>query len=348
MQLFVTVSSKDILMITDGEGASLTLRLKKDVAQVLFISVPEDNRRRGRAREMLRASERLLALKGIKRIYADFVEGAGGVVEVGDGAGAGDSAGAGDVGGAGDAAGVGGVAGVGDVRGVKGFVGVRPMLSGAGFMAGDEVDIYALPTAMVLYDPNVKRALETDAHGRYFVSLADLSVSQMSSVMRFLESIKADISCYDIAHLEDRISGVVCDGGGEPIAMILCSDNGDDLHVDALISKAVSDSGSGLIAILGMISALKSAGAEFAYRRITMAGYNKKLTVLIGRTLSSGAELEVIGKCASMWKDIGDVGGEKVEFKAARDDFMKNAWERELIRFPLQKNVTWKGPWYRG
>ena len=336
MQLFVTVSSKDILMITDGEGASLTFRLKKDVAQVLFISVPEDNRRRGRAREMLRASERLLALKGIKRIYADFVEGAGGAmagggVEVGVGAGVG-----------------GGVVGVGDARGVKGFVGVRPMLSGAGFMAGDEVDIYALPTAMVLYDPNVKRALETDAHGRYFVSLADLSVSQMSSVMRFLESIKADISCYDIAHLEDRISGVVCDGGGEPIAMILCSDNGDDLHVDALISKAVSDSGSGLIAILGMISALKSAGAEFAYRRITMAGYNKKLTALIGRTLSSGAELEVIGKCVSMWKDIGDVEGEKVEFKAARDDFMKNAWERELIRFPLQKNITWKGPWYRG
>ena len=134
-----------------------------------------------------------------------------------------------------------------------------------------------------------------------------------------------------------------------------------------------------------MISALKAAGGEFAYRRVTMAGYNKKLTSLISRTLTSGAVLEVIGKCVTMCKEIGkgssgadavsgggtgprsvagggsDSGsmtggglragsgdGEKIEYKAARDDFMETAWERELIKFPLQKNVTWKGPWYRG
>ena len=65
MQFFVTVSSKSILRITDGEGASLTFRLRKDVAQVLFISVPSDKRRTGRGKALLLAAEKLLGLRGI-------------------------------------------------------------------------------------------------------------------------------------------------------------------------------------------------------------------------------------------------------------------------------------------
>ena len=345
MQFFVTVSSKSILRITDGEGASLTFRLRKDEAQVLFISVPSDKRRTGRGKALLLAAEKLLGLRGIKRVYADFVDS----VEAGDGAGAE----------------IGGGAGVRAGAEAGGGAGVRGLLEGAGYEAAGEVDIVAIATGMVLYDPNVKRALEAATHGAYFIALSDLNVSQMRSAIRFLSSIKADISCYDMAHFNNRISGAVCSRDGEPIVMILCSDNGDDLHVDALISKAGSDSSAVLVAILGMLNAMRESGAEFAYKRVTMVGYNSKLTKLIRRTLSSETELAVIGKAVSMCKDIekgaSDTGSsgseagagsrtgssEKHEYKAAKDDFMENAWERELIRFPLQKNVTWKGPWSR-
>ena len=82
MKVFITVNSDKTLRITDGEGAFLTVYTSKKTAQILSVSVPEEGNRRAIGKELLLASEKILSLKGIEKIYADFSDGIEGAKEL--------------------------------------------------------------------------------------------------------------------------------------------------------------------------------------------------------------------------------------------------------------------------
>ena len=74
MRTLITDSKDNLFSITDGEGASLNLKIKGDVAQVLSIVVPEENRRKGIGRSLLLASEGGTSGKGSLGGFADLKE----------------------------------------------------------------------------------------------------------------------------------------------------------------------------------------------------------------------------------------------------------------------------------
>ncbi len=304
MQVIVTVNSDRILRITDKEGAFLTFELSRDMARILSIVVPEDARRKGIGKKLLLASERILVLRGIRKVYADFSCEAKGAKE---------------------------------------------LFESAGFVTEISTQILAIPMGVVLYSPKVKKALWADRGLASYTQLYNLTVTRMREVFDLLGDVGADVTGYDMAHCNSRVSTVVFDSNGKPAAVVLCTDMERDLNVDFLISKKMEDPAYILLAMLGMVEAIREIGGERRYGRLTMAAYNSKVIALLKNTLSDDSNIEVISECISVSKDISKSSGAvpDVKYDKDEDDYQESAWEREAFDIPFQKNVLWKSKWQR-
>ncbi|MBE5827391.1 MAG: GNAT family N-acetyltransferase [Butyrivibrio sp.] len=227
--------------------------------------------------------------------------------------------------------------------------GVKELLADVGYTMEMSTDILAVPMGVALYSPKVKKALATGQRAVTCLSLSDLTVTRMRKVFDFLADVGADVTGYDMAHCNNRISTAVFDSEGKPISVVLCTDMERDLNVDFLISRYSKDPSYILFAMLGMIEAAKMEGGEERYNRLTMTAYNSNVIALLKSTLSDESNIETISRCMCFSKDIstGDVEMPDIEYKKDEDDYQESVWEREVFDIPFQKNVLWKSKWQR-
>ncbi|MCR5156408.1 MAG: GNAT family N-acetyltransferase [Butyrivibrio sp.] len=227
--------------------------------------------------------------------------------------------------------------------------GVKELLADAGYTMEMSTDILAVPMGVALYSPKVKKALATGQRAETCFSLSDLTVTRMRKVFDFLADVGADVTGYDMAHCNSRISTVVFDSKEKPVSVVLCTDMERDLNVDFLISRKMEDPAYILLAMLGMVETIRNVGGERRYNRLTMAAYNSKVIALLKNTLSDESNIEVISECISVSKDISKSSGAvpDVKYDKDEDDYQESAWEREVFDIPFQKNVLWKSKWQR-
>ena len=304
MQIFVNVFNDRILRISDGAGAVLTFKLMKGQAQILTIFVPEDNRKQGIGRSLLSAAQKLLLERGIKFLYADFLEGIEGLV---------------------------------------------PLFESFDYILLSEVDILAIPMRMIIYAPNIKRAFDMPRGKTTFLPLEQLRMVDKQELLAFLDYLGTPVSCYDLAHYNSNISGVVFDKAGSPVSAILCRDFGRTLYIGLLASKNPDDPAVLFATLMGLMDAVKEAGGDDRYQRLIFASYNAKIVELIKHTLGDETEFEVIDKSATMFKRLiaARVSKENFEYVMDIDEALQDVWEREVSVMPVQKSIINKAGWSR-
>ena len=69
---YVVTAEKEGIVRIEASGASATVRCKKDMAQLLFMQVPEKQRGQGEGRALLEAVEAEAAASGAKRLCCDY------------------------------------------------------------------------------------------------------------------------------------------------------------------------------------------------------------------------------------------------------------------------------------
>lgn len=80
MRCTITVDSRNLLRIADGEGAHISLVTVENTAYILSVMIPENGRRQGIGTALLEAAEEVLSHRGITHIAADYpdsIEGMG-------------------------------------------------------------------------------------------------------------------------------------------------------------------------------------------------------------------------------------------------------------------------------
>ncbi len=227
--------------------------------------------------------------------------------------------------------------------------GAFELFESCGFKKQSEADILAVPIGMVMYSANVKNCLEMEKRYSNYAALSDLTIPQLDEVFGLLEEAGLNVSCYEMAHYNRDISTVVYDKGKRPVAALLCSEIGRDIHVNFLVSKAGVDPTYILMAMFGTAVALQKARAEYRYNRVTMAAYNAGVIDLLDRSLGVEVSFTVIGKGISMSKSIKDgyADASDFEYQKDKDDYQEDLWRREVKDFPYQKNIIFKSRWSR-
>ena len=224
---------------------------------------------------------------------------------------------------------------------------LKELFLSTGFEEISQTDIVAAPMGMVLYSPNVKFAIAKSASNTGFVPMRKFSIDQLNSTVSFLNESGADITNYDFAHYNSFCSGTVFGRDLSANAVILCSQADRDIHVDLALSRNSDDPSHVLSVMLGMIDGVIRQGAESSFDRLTLVTYNQKVLALIRKVLPDNLELDTIGESLFMKrtlvkKDIADL---EFEFEQDNEELLESYWEREVYSVPVQKNITWKGPW---
>ena len=231
-----------------------------------------------------------------------------------------------------------------------GLKGARELFESAGYEEESAVDILSLPVGILIYSPNVKTSLERENLYSNYATLSKLSIPEIEESFGLLSDLGLSVSCYDAAHYNTDISTVVFDRKHNPVSVILCTDNGRDLHVNFLASKAGTDPTFNLMAMLGMVDALVKQGGEDAYENLTMAVYNQGVVDILERILVEEKGIKTVGKALTMSKSIkkGYADASGYEYEKARDDYQEFNWKREIRNIPYQKNIILKSRWSRG
>ncbi len=227
--------------------------------------------------------------------------------------------------------------------------GAKELFRRAGYGSFLVADLLSVPVGVVMYSPNIKKTIDRGFGDSRCVPLALLSIQEIEKVFEMLEEVGFVASAYDMAHYNGKISTVVYDSKNKPVSVLLCSDNGRDLHVNLLVSTAQDNPSYVLMSMVGMVEALKRCGGENSYNRITAAAYNDKVDDLIIHLLSDTATLKVEGKCISMSKKLTGSNDDykDYEYQEMKDDYQEKIWEREVAKVPFQKNLSIKARWQR-
>ena len=232
---------------------------------------------------------------------------------------------------------------------VEGIEGLSPLFESNDYILLSDVDIIAIPMGMALYSPNVKRAFDKPRGKTTYLPLEQLNMVNKQELLAFLDYVGISVSCYDLAHYSSKISGVVFDKDSSPVSAILCRDCGRTLYIGALASNSADDLAVIYATIMGMMDAVKEAGGDNRYRRITLAAYNAGMVELIKRILGDDISIEVIGKSVTMSKRLiaSRLSGENYEYVTDIDEILQSAWEREASVMPVQKSIINKAAWFR-
>ena len=74
MRCTITIDSRNLLRITDGEGAHILLAAVDNTAYILSATVSEDRRRQGIGTALLETAEEVLSDRGVTYIAADYLD----------------------------------------------------------------------------------------------------------------------------------------------------------------------------------------------------------------------------------------------------------------------------------
>ena len=205
--------------------------------------------------------------------------------------------------------------------------------------------VCAIDTKTLLASDSVKKILKKDLPGARFSSLEELGMSEWDDLLGHMPDFSLRLKSADMGAFSKRMSGVVYDKNGALQSMILCSERGEDVHIDFLVSARKESSAYVMAALQGMLIEIYASGGGASYPRITAFCAHENVSRLMERALSK--KPDEIGKAMYAVKELNEDNAADIEIEEDLDEDMDGAWRREISKVPLQGNIEWKAGWYR-
>lgn len=304
MQLRITADYDDILRLEDENGASVTLKISGNMAQLLSILVPEEKRRINIGTELLSITEAVLADRGITMISADYVDW---------------------------------------IEGMSGF------LSRSGYTITETAPILSIADGLRKNYETIKRVLSREYRGVSYVRMCDMSIFQMEEMFAFLSDMGIEITSYDMAHFHQKISGAAYDEKGRLCSVCFNTLRDADICTDLLVSRPGAESKFTYAVIKEVGRSMLELGEEQNIDAILIAACSNGVEALFRFVLERGKMPDKAGICLLAQKSIssnpGVLSGHSIITET--DDSLQRKWLAELQDIYMQRNVSWKAPWYR-
>ncbi len=179
--------------------------------------------------------------------------------------------------------------------------------------------------------------------------LRDLDISKWDEMYQFLTDRGVNLTCFDLACLNQEISAVIYDTKDSICSMILGSVRDNVLYLEFLYTKSgKGDEYYTLAALQSMIQAVMTPQGETIYDRVLMVACNPGIKAIIGLIRLAGEKPDQIGRCLSARKKIvPHPVTDRVEVINDIEEGSKLECIRELADDPIQHIISWKVPWYR-
>ena len=221
---------------------------------------------------------------------------------------------------------------------------VCDLLDSCGFTVTEGNTLIAYDALDILTEPRVAAAIREGKKHDLFKPLASLDAGQTRRFMEFLGKGFRPLSVSYLAGFRQDLSGVVFDTRGQIGAVIVCSKQESDIHID-YIAVAPGDAAQYLKPLIsGFASRLSVTYEAEWFERITYIHANTKIKRLINDYIGDyrGTEVNIsysADKTLSGDKEpIAIREGESM----ADDDFMY-AWTEDVASVPYQNNIFVKG-----
>ena len=203
--------------------------------------------------------------------------------------------------------------------------------------------VCAIDTKELLASESAKKLLKKNLIGTNFTSLEEFGMSQWDDLLEYISKFSLRIGVSDMAAFSKLLSGVTYDKKGELQTMILCSEWGEDVHVEFLVSAKKAGNAYVMAALRGMLMEIYASGGGTRYPRITAYCAHENVSRLMERALSK--KPDEIGLAMYAVKELKEA--HVTDIADEPDDDMDDEWRREIARVPLQANIEWKAGWYR-
>lgn len=229
------------------------------------------------------------------------------------------------------------------LEGISGFLNAR------GFEIVKSSSVLSVDEKLVLDNPAVDRLMNQKVQNARTVMLKGFNIPMWRKLWEFLEDSGVELTSLDMAHMHQELSLAVFDKKGMIRSVILGSVNGSTALAQLLLTGPGEDNQIyTLAAIQNMVYALRGSDGGLMYDRLLVATYSTGVRTVLERMVKAGMEPEHADECLYAFKSINtDASGLENDVMTFKEDGSELDWIRELSDIPMQRNISWKAPWYR-
>ncbi|MCR5595237.1 MAG: GNAT family N-acetyltransferase [Lachnospiraceae bacterium] len=216
--------------------------------------------------------------------------------------------------------------------------------------------------------PTMQKIMKHKVEGVNLIRLKEMEISEWDELQIFLEERGVDLTCYDLACLDQQISSVIYDKDDRICSVLLGSIRDNTVYLELLLSRSGEDNILYTLATFQtLIRDIMAPGGGTTYDHVLMASCNHGVRALIEKIYKTGEKPVVCGHCYDAFKVIGPphggdkaidshtsgkaagshMAGDKNKIITRKEEGTQSEWNRELARIPMQQIVSWKAPWYR-
>lgn len=229
------------------------------------------------------------------------------------------------------------------IEGISGFLNAR------GFEITQSASVLSVDEKLVLDNPAVDRLMSRKVQDAKAVMLKDFNIPMWRRLREFLEDSGVELTCLDMAHMHQELSSAIFDKKGVIRSVVLGSVNGSTALAQILLTGPGEDNQIyTLAAIQNMARALRDFDGLFIYERLLIATYSNGVRSVLEHMAKAGKEPIHADECLYAFRNIkGDASGFEEKIVTVKEDGSEMDWIRELSDISLQRNISWKAPWYR-
>ena len=221
---------------------------------------------------------------------------------------------------------------------------VTGLLKSSGYHLAEAAPIMALDLKGFLASERAKKGLARDIEDGEFITLEDLSTDNWKDMMEYLDGFGIKLSSYDIARFSRSLSGVMCDGKGNKRAVLLCTEENNNINIEFLAGMSKKDTRYVVYAMVEMLRYV-SGRSNGKGSIITVIASNPVTVSLLESVPKSEYGPYCIGHSIFAGKRLKKELHSDIAVNDDIDEDKADEWRREIGRIPYQPNIAFKMIW---
>ncbi len=227
--------------------------------------------------------------------------------------------------------------------------GVREFLVNNRFDVTEGTEIIDIKDLLKPSNPVLEKLMKQDFADLRAICAEELSISQWGRLLDFLSANGVDLTCLDLAFLDQRISTVIFDKKDRICSVILGSIHENRIYLELLLSRKGAKNMHYTFAVLKCVTEeLVTIMEKREIDGVLLLACNQGVTAFVENIRNAGGEGIVTEKSLEAYKITYKRSYKDVEPAELRmDESTESEWLRVLAHDPMQHIISWKLPWYR-
>ncbi|MCR5774135.1 MAG: GNAT family N-acetyltransferase [Lachnospiraceae bacterium] len=227
--------------------------------------------------------------------------------------------------------------------------GLREFLIHNGYESSEGTAIIDIKGILKQAHPVLEKLKKRKITGLKPVHLEDFEISKWDELLDFLSGHGVNMTCFDLAFMDQRISTVIYDQEDRICSVILGSVSENNIYLALLLSRTGAENKSYTFAALKcIVMDISTLMDKKDYDKVLLPACNSGVTSFI-KNIPDVVEDRILSEVSyETYKGITKSSYNDMEPAITEtDESTGTEWMRALARNPMQYIISWKVPWYR-